>query len=280
MRPVLLAVGIGLATVGEVQSVMGGQGAADTRPRFEVASIKRTPEGTGPGADFSVMPGGRLYARNNPAANFIGKAYGDIPQYRIANVPDWMTFERYDLEAKAADTKAVRPQIMLMLQALLEDRFKLRWHSETRQGPVYLLTVARGGHKLTPSKDGGCVKEMDPDKPLPPPPPGRTQRQCGNNWLNGKGSNVVWSAVSVNTAQMIETLEFFTGRKVVDKTGVTGVFDIDIELPRLQPIAGDLASPATDAFTVLREQLGLSLEPGRGPLEYFVIDSVARPSDN
>jgi uncharacterized protein (TIGR03435 family) len=78
-----------------------------------------------------------------------------------------------------------------------------------------------------------------------------------------------------------DTLGIFTGRKVVNKTGVTGLFDIDVELPRLQPLTGaDLAPPETDAFTVLREQLGLVLEPGRGPLEYFVIDSIARPSEN
>ena len=74
-------------------------------------------------------------------------------------------------------------------RSLLEERFKLRWHRETREGPVYVLSVARGGHRLRPSKD--CVVERDPAKPLPAPPPGRTQPLCGNNWLNGRGPMTV-----------------------------------------------------------------------------------------
>jgi uncharacterized protein (TIGR03435 family) len=225
------------------------------------------------------MPGGRFHARNNEVANLIGNAYGRVPHYLIANGPEWVTSDRYDLEAKAADPAATEPQLMLMLQTLLEDRFKLRWHRETREGPVYVLSVARGGHKLRASKD--CVVERDPAKPLPAPPPGRTQPLCGNNWLNGRGPTTVWSAFSIDMAKVAGTIGSFTGRKVLDKTGVTGLFDIDVELPRLQPVAGaDLAPAETDAFTVLREQLGLVLEPGKGPLEYFVIDSIARPTEN
>ena len=274
------AIGVlGPVTIGAVQSTKPAQAAVGDRPRFEVASIKRTPEVTGPGADFSAMPGGRLHARNNEVANLIGNAYGGIRRYLIANMPDWVTSERYDVEARAADPSATSPQMMLMLQALLEDRFKLRWHRETREGPVYVLSVARGGHKLRPSKD--CVVERDPDKPLPAPPPGRTQPLCGNNWLNGRGPMTVWSAFSIDTDKVADTLGIFTGRKVLNKTGVTGLFDIDVELPRLQPVPGaDLAPAEADAFTVLREQLGLVLEPGKGPLEYFVIDSIAKPSAN
>jgi bla regulator protein blaR1 len=160
---------VGPVTAGAVQSTKPAQAAADNRPRFEVASIKRTPEVTGPGADFSSMPGGRFHARNNEVANLIGNAYGRVPRYLIANMPDWVTADRYDLEAKAADPAATSPQMMLMLQTLLEERFKLRWHRETREGPVYVLSVARSGHKLRPSKD--CVVERDPAKPLPAPPP-------------------------------------------------------------------------------------------------------------
>jgi uncharacterized protein (TIGR03435 family) len=270
---------LGPVTVGAVQSTKPAQAAVNNRPSFEVASIKRTPEVTGPGADFSAMPGGRFHARNNEVANLIGNAYGRVPHYLIANGPEWVTSDRYDLEAKAADPAATEPQLMLMLQTLLEDRFKLRWHRETREGPVYVLSVARGGHKLRASKD--CVVERDPAKPLPAPPPGRTQPLCGNNWLHGSGPGVVWSAFSIDMAKVADTLGVFTGRKVVNKTGVTGLFDIDVELPRLQPVAGaDLAPAETDAFTVLREQLGLVLEQGKGPLEYFVIDSVAKPSEN
>jgi uncharacterized protein (TIGR03435 family) len=270
---------VGPVTAGAVQSTKPAQ-AVENRPRFEVASIKRTPEVTGPGADFSAMPGGRLHARNNAVANLIGNAY-DIPQYRMANTPDWVRSERYDLEGKAVDANATRPQLMLMLQTLLEDRLKLRWHRETREGPVYVLSVARGGHKLRASKDGGCGGDLEQAKLLPAPTPGRASRVCGNNWLNGSGPNIVWSAYSIDLEKVAGSLAVFTGRTVVNKTGVTGLFDIDIELPRLQPLAGaDLAPADADAFTVLREQLGLELQPGKGPLEYFVVDSIAKPSEN
>jgi bla regulator protein BlaR1 len=271
---------LGPVTAGAMQSTAPAQAAADNRPRFEVASIKRTPEVTGPGADFTAMPGGRLHARNNAVSNLIGNAYG-VPQYRIASMPDWLTSERYDLEATAADPTATSAQVMLMLQTLLEDRFKLRWHRETREGPVYMLSVARGGHKLVMPKDGGCVKEVDPANPPPTPRPGRTIRLCGNNWLNGRGPNIVWSAFSIDMDKVAGSLAVFTGRTVVNNTGLTGLFDIDVELPRLQPLTGaDHAPPDADAFTILREQLGLVLEPGKGPLEYFVVDSVAKPTVN
>jgi len=279
---ILAAVTLGIAPVVVGALTMrpqAQQSLPSDRPRFEVASIKRTPQDTGPGADFTTMPGGRLWARNNAVSNLIGNAYGGIPRYLLANAPDWVTSERYDVDARAADPAATGPPLMLMLQSLLEDRFKLRWHRETREGPVYVLSVARGGHKLRPSAD--CAAKIDPDKPLPAPPPGRTQPLCGNNWLNGRGPNLIWSAFSIDIAKITDSLGTLTGRKVLNKTGVTGLFDIDVELPRFQLLAGvDLAPPDTDAFTVIREQLGLVLEPGKGPLEYFVIDSIAKPTEN
>jgi uncharacterized protein (TIGR03435 family) len=270
---------LGPVTAGAMQAAKPAQATVENRPRFEVASIKRTPETTGPGADFSSMPGGRFHARNNDVSNLIGNAYG-IPQYRIANRPDWVTTGRYDLEAKAADSNAEAPRLMLMLQTLLEERFRLRWHRETREGPVYVLRTASGGHKLRAAKDGACAGDLEQAKLLPAPAPGRTSRVCGNNWLNGRGPNIVWSAYSIDMEKLAGSLAVLTGRTVVDKTGITGLFDIDVELPRLQPLAGDLAPADADAFTVIREQLGLVLEQGKGPLEYFVIDSIAKPTDN
>jgi uncharacterized protein (TIGR03435 family) len=263
---------------------MRSQAGASTisdRPHFEVASIKRSAE-DGTGASFGPMPGGRLIATNNPAANFIGNAYG-VPRYRLANLPDWLTAESYDLDARAADGSVSRPQLMLMLQTLLEDRFKLRWHRETRQGPVYVLSVARGGHKLRMSSDGGCV-QIDTSKALPETTPGAPRRPwCGNNLTSMKGPNIVWNAVHIDMAGVADQLAAVTRRTVIDKTGISGFFDIDIELLPLQPSAGlddPVVSSGVSPFTVLREQLGLQLEPGQGPVEYFVIDSVARPSEN
>jgi uncharacterized protein (TIGR03435 family) len=104
---------------------------------------------------------------------------------------------------------------------------------------------------------------------------------CGNNWLNGRGPNIIWSAFHIDSDQIADTLGSVTRRKVVNHTGLKGLFDIDVELPRLQPLPGaDLAPAEADTFTVIREQLGLVLEQGKGPLEYFVVDSISKPSEN
>jgi bla regulator protein BlaR1 len=248
------------------------------RPHFDVVSIKRTPENTGPGADFSAMPGGRLHVRNNEIMNLIGNAYG-LPQYRITGAPDWLTADRYDMEAKAEDA-ASRPQMMLMLQALLEDRFKLKVHRETREGPVYILSVAKGGSKLSLFKEGGCV-DRSPGAVLPAT---ESRPGCGNNWIRRSGVNLAWTATRIDMGGVAGALANIMRRNVIDKTGVTGFFDLNVELPPLQPEAGvsdlSVVDTGVSVFTVLREQLGLTLESGRGQVDYLVVDSVERPSEN
>jgi bla regulator protein BlaR1 len=280
---IIVVVGpIGLGLLG---ASVTAQSPGEPPPRFEVASIKRTPLDTGPGADFRDEAGGRLRARNNSVANLIGNAY-DFPQVRMVGGPEWIRSERYDLEAKALGEPSGR-QMMVMLQTLLAERFKLRVHRETRPGPVYFLRVAGGGPKLQRSK-ADCV-EVDRAKPAGPiPPPGAPRPiGCGNNNLSTRGAtppNIRWTANHVPMATIADSLGTYTRRTVIDKTGVTGFFDISMELPPIQPGAGVNDPAPIDAgpapFTVLREQLGLILESGTGPLEYLVIDSVERPSEN
>src|SRR4029434_5123088 len=143
------------------------------------------------------MAGGRLRARNNAVANFIANSYG-VEGYLIVGGPDWIRADRYDLEARASGEPS-RPEMMLMLQALLEDRFQLRTHRETREMPAYVLTVARGGARLTPSKPGSCIEidQSKPMTPLPPLAPGETRlRTCGNNNMNGRvrPPYITWTA--------------------------------------------------------------------------------------
>jgi uncharacterized protein (TIGR03435 family) len=210
--------------------------------------------------------------------NLIGNAY-DLPQYRITGAPEWLTTDRYDIEAKTEGAPS-RPQMMLMVQTLLADRFKLRVHRETREGQVYALSVAKGGLKLPPFKDGGCV-DRSPATVLP-----ATERRpgCGNNWLRQRGVNLAWTATRIDMEGVAGALAIVMRRTVLDKTGAAGFFDINVELPALQPEVGvsDLSAVDTGVslFTVLREQLGLSVESGKGPVEYLVVDSVERPSEN
>ncbi len=253
-------------------------------PAFDVVSIKRTDvNDTRPGADFGAQPGGRLVARNNAVSNFITNAY-DIPGYLVVGGPEWMGADRYNMEARAAGEPS-RPQMMLMLQTLLAERFQLRVRREVREMPAYVLTVARGGAKLTPSKDGACL-ERDPSKPIPPPASGAAaSRLCGNNNMNSRVSppNMTWTAFRIDMSRVAGALANYFRRPVVDRTGLAGFFDIQIDLPPLQPAAATdagVADSGASVFTVLQEQLGLRVEDGNGPVEVLVVDSIERPTEN
>ena len=255
------------------------------RLAFDVASIKRTPDDGQPGADFMTRPGGTLIARNNAVSNFIVNAYG-VPYYALLGGPDWMRVDKYNLEAKA-EGEPSRAEMMLMLQTLLADRFQFRMHRETRELPAYVLSVARGGAKLTRSNDGDCIAR-DPSKPTPPLAPlapGETRRPfCGNNNLTSRGvaPNMMWTAVRVDMASVAGALASFFRRPVVDRTGLTGFFDVQIELPPLQPATTDgaVVDSGVSVFTVLQEKLGLRVEEGRGPVDVIVVDRIERPTEN
>lgn len=258
--------------------------AAQERLAFDVASIKRTPDGpTGAGATFMTAAGGRLIVVNNPASNLITNGYG-VPNYALIGGPAWMRVDKYNIDAKA-EGEPSRAEMMRMLQTLLAERFQLRAHLETRELRAYVLTVARGGARLTPSKDGDCLAS-DPSRPLAPLPPlapGETRRpRCGNNLMSSSGPNLMWNAVRIDMAGVAGALALFFRRPVVDRTGLAGFFDIQLELPPLQPAAATdaAADPGVSVFTVLQEQLGLRVEEGRGPVDVLVIDRIERPTEN
>jgi uncharacterized protein (TIGR03435 family) len=173
-----------------------------------------------------------------------------------------------------------------MMQALLEDRLKLKIHRETREVPVYALTVAQGGSRLKPFEEGSCTN-MPLTVPLPALAPGQAyckvrvgiQRPA----VDAQGSTLT---------EFSQLLDLVLDRPVIDMTGIPGKFDIHLEFaineatPRFLP-GGDLArfaGPASNAaapsiFTAI-QQLGLKLEATNGPSEFLVIDHVERPIVN
>lgn len=168
-----------------------------------------------------------------------------------------------------------------MLQALLEDRFQLKIHRETREGPVYFLAVARGGPKLHSFTEGSC-------KPWPTPPPPQVTKEYCTRMIYG-----IKPAVEIQGATLDEfskLLRAVVGRSVIDKTGITGRFDMRVEFSRegTDLPASPLKEPAATAdpggppsiFVALQEQLGLRLESGRGPVETLVIDHIEKPTEN
>ncbi len=169
------------------------------------------------------------------------------------SVPDWaeISGKRYDIEAKA-EGPVSQAQCRLMTQLLLEDRFKLKFHRETKEMPVYALVVGKSGSKL---------HEAKPDSP-----PG------DGVWLRGhKTSSKGWEpSMIASTLSSIPDV----GRPVVDKTGLKGLFEFRLDYS---------VTPNEDRpniFSALQDQLGLRLEPSKGPVEFVVIDQLEKPSEN
>jgi uncharacterized protein (TIGR03435 family) len=162
-----------------------------------------------------------------------------------------------------------------MLQALLEDRFKLKIQRAEREVPVYEVTVAKAGLKMKRVDEGSCVPES-----FSPPAPAQ-KPTCGVVGSTGrKGPNGEIQELDLRTNSLDElcgTLQRFLDRPVLNKTGLRGRFNIHLEFLRDLTPSDD---PAPSIFTALQEQLGLKLEPAKGPGEFLVVDSVDRPSEN
>jgi len=222
---------------------------ADSRPGFEVASIKLTPP-----AQIGYMApaefGTDRYTTTNVSLDaLVQVAYG-MPYNQISGVEKLGT-QHYDLTAKAEDGAILTPKtIQPRLQRLLEERFKLVVHRGTKQFDGYALVVAKGGAKL---KATAGSKEMGAVFP--------GGMRLPNTDMAGLATMLASSA----------------GRPVVDKTGISGSYDVDIRFAR----DNDTDSQLPSLFTALQEQLGLKLESQKVPVEMLVIDSVNRtPSEN
>jgi uncharacterized protein (TIGR03435 family) len=175
-----------------------------------------------------------------------------------------------------------------MLQALLEDRFKLKAHRETIEVPVYLLTVAKGGLKLEAFKEGACTpRDLSQ---FPPPPLGPNSCRF---FASMKGPNMSWVVQGATVEEFCRIVLPRLDRPVIDKTGLTGRFNFPLEYmpeavsyPSLRDGPDRPASPSDDPaagpsiFTALQQQFGLKLEPAKGPGDILVIDRVERPSES
>lgn len=258
--------------------------------RFDVASIKRSVDQS-PNWGLRPRPGG-LTATGNLKL-LIDDAY-KVQDFQVVGGPEWTNSERYIVDAKSVG-KASRDQVWLMLQSLLEDRFQLKVHRETRELPVFYLAIAKAGPKMPAPKEGGCIDSTDPPPqltggrmPVPgsvPPPLIR----CGHLGITlEKGGARIFGG-KAPISEIVPVLSNMLRRKVIDRTGLTGLFDIELHFvpddntPLLPPpppegTASDAMSPSI--FSALPEQLGLRLEAAKGPVEVIVIDHIERPSAN
>jgi uncharacterized protein (TIGR03435 family) len=251
-------------------------------PEVEVATIKLN---AGPPSQGGMrLNPGRLSVINTLMRTLIRNAY-QVPDYTISGGPGWINSDRYDIEAKV-EGELKGDNALLVLRFLLEDRFQLRVHRETKEGPIYSLAVAASGLKLQPSN---CVVVDPAHRPPPLAPDEKRPENCG---LNKGGVNGPVRTLNVTGLKMDETdmaaagipgltfyLSSILGRAVVDKTGLAGRFDIHLEYTPAELVPG-ADNPAPSIFTAVQEQLGLKLESSRGPVEVLVIDRVERPSEN
>jgi uncharacterized protein (TIGR03435 family) len=242
--------------------------AADANLNFEVATIKPSNPAT-PGQSLLVgRGGGNLFTTTNTTLNdLITFAYG-LHVTQITGGPSWLASEKFDITGKPEQAGIPNAtQLRTMLQKLLAERFSLTFHREKRELSAYRITVVKSGPKLTKSESGGIL-------------PG----------FGGRGPG----AIGVRNATMPEFADFFQARvldrPVVDQTGLSGRFDFTLEWrpDTLQTAALGANAPQLppevesrpDLFTAIQEQLGLRLEPGKTPVEVFVIDQVEKPSEN
>jgi len=231
--------------------------SAQQKPAYDVATIK------------PAEPNG--YAMSLRV--YIQSAYG-IPVNSNGWVigPDWIDSARYVIRGKPTESMQKDMQTMsveersqqthLLMQGLLEDRFKLKAHYENREMPVYQLVIAKGGPKLKENTDSA-----------------HGQLAVNPSLIRGK------AAPMPRFLEMLESVPDIGGRVIVDKTGLSGTYDFLLKWTPLGAAASSGASPSPDAesvslFTAIEEQLGLKLVPVKEPGQVLVIDQIERPSEN
>lgn len=272
----LLPVGICLAALTVSIVAQTPQAAVQpASPAFEVAAIRPNKSGEQRGR-ADIQPSGRVTFTNMSLYELVRGAYGaerqEIERHLIVPgkaYPSWIESDRWDIVANApAGTD--RDQLRTMLRNLLTDRFKLVARRDTRQVPAYSLVVARADRRLGPqmrpsSADCDALAAAFRASGAPPSP---NAPVCGRR----SGEGRIWGT-GILVPELIGTLIPSAGRPIVDATGLTGRFDLDMKWTP-DPVSADGIS----LFTAIQDQLGLRLEPGSAPLEVLVIESAERPT--
>ncbi len=266
-----------LAGIALLKLVSGQQpgDAPAARPAFAVASVKPTDLSLRQQIDLRALPGGTVTATAVTLKFLITVAY-QVQTIQVSGGPGWMDTAKFDILAKPAEGE--KPEVRLMLQSLLEDRFKLSVRRDTKQLSVYELKLAKGsgvlGPNLKPSLETTCPTQAAARGAVP----------CGGfgMWLGHlSGRNVPLSALCSPLSQIVD-------RPVVDKTGVSTAFDLTLEWTpdavgqssvRADPLPG-ARTDAPSLFTALEEQLGLKLEGAKESTEVLVVEHAETPSEN
>ena len=282
----LLAIGVTVCAVAALAAQTPEQ-----LPSFEVASVRINTTGT-MNRLFRPSPGGSLDTTNVRLRDLVTFAY-QVRPFQVEGGPDWMDSIGFDIAAKAeGEVPPLRPggpagPFQLMMRSLLADRFKLAVHNETKDLPVYALTLAREDGKLGPTlkpstSDCEALMKAALERGGAPPPPGAPF--CG---LRMSPTRLEMGGFGLS--ELVNALGNLLGRTVVNRTGLAGPHDLTLsyspeQLPGV-PLPPGVPPPAVDPnapsiFTALQEQAGLKLESTRGPVQVIVIDRAEMPVED
>jgi uncharacterized protein (TIGR03435 family) len=241
-----------------------------TRPKFdafEVATIKPVDHDPKGGRYITMQGTNRFIGKDYTLKLMIAAAY-NLNSREISGGPEWVESDHYDIVAVTpGEVRPTRDEQMAMLRNLLADRFKLAFHRERKEFSIYELEVAKGGPKLKPSTAA-------PDEPAQLISTVYPQRMV----LPARNATMSDLASLMQRAML--------DRPVVDKTGLTGRYNFDLEwAPDETQFGGEVPTASADApsaplFSAIQQQLGLKLEATRGPVEALVVDNAERPSEN
>jgi uncharacterized protein (TIGR03435 family) len=259
----LIAIGLLSAPFSHAQA----PAATPAALKFEVASLK--PSQPGGRGGIRPAPGGERYlATNVPLKLLITVAYRVKPD-QVLGGPDWINTDTYDMNAKA-ERPSTAEELHLMLQDLLADRFKLKFHKETKELPIYVLTVDKSGSKLKPHEASSA----------------------GDPWIDQTVEqllHVTWNGRFVPMDYLAWRLGQILDRPVVDQTRLKGGYDFEMKFTREPPpgmpegaLINGVAVDTSGAriFEALQKQLGLKLEAQKGPVDILVIDHAEKPIEN
>jgi uncharacterized protein (TIGR03435 family) len=253
-------------TISSAQTVAvpAAASAEATAPAYDVMTIK--PNNSGSGGTSYGGHGDSFMAQNLSLKMLLQYAY-DLNEDSIVGIPSQLDSKRFDIKAKISDPSLdalknlSEKQGRLMVLPLLTERFQLKTHMETRLGPVYELVVAKGGPKFKPSAD-------------------QTSRANGSMGTSSNGKSSKITANCMPIAVLAKVLTDQIHRLVIDKTGLTGNYDLTLQwMPDDSPASTDDNAPPS-IYTAVQEQLGLKLQPAKAPVEVLVVDHAAMPTEN
>ena len=258
----------------------------DPDTRFEVVSIKPINDANTP---MRIMTTPAGFESSLPVGAILRQAL-QKPDYQMVGAPGWINTERYSIRAKPpAGTPPAAMSVMML--NLLRDRFQLATHLETREQPIFHLMIARSDGRLGPNltlTSAACqatIANREEAMKRGAPPLFDPSDSCGS----GRSSPGLFTFTGSGLTRLVPALSDLMGRPVIDKTGLTGLYDLTLKFAyegRMPGIMGPLGSPpaptvdseAPSLSAALQEQLGLKLESVRGPVEVVVIEKFEKPT--